>query len=261
MKLRDVFAIVLNSDLTHREVRVWLGYRYFDHHDKGTFVSDGRLGAELGMSESAIQTTRRRLLAKGYLDQTLRGPETAIRRAIIPGEESQETAKQDPAKPTKQDDDVSPVVSAVVSSKPANRIQTIQPNTKPNPPHTPPGGSEWEAFAEGYPERSGGHDWAKAESLWKDNISAGVSASDMLAGMKRYAALMKAEGKVGTRFVKMASNWLDPAERRWTQPYHITESTKAKDDSGDGPPPSVKGGPPNWVLSDREMTDYARTVA
>lgn len=49
----------------------------------------------------------------------------------------------------------------------------------------------------------------------------------------------------------MAANWLDPGERRWTQPYHITESTRAKD--ADGPPASVKGGPPNWVLSDREI--------
>ncbi|MCH8195064.1 MAG: hypothetical protein IIB12_03230 [Chloroflexi bacterium] len=57
--------------------------------------------------------------------------------------------------------------------------------------------------------------------------------------------------KVGTRFVKMASNWLDPAERRWTQPYHITESTKAKDDNGI--PASIKGGPANWVPSDREL--------
>jgi hypothetical protein len=44
-----VFTIVCDPNLTHREVRVWLGYRYFDHRERGTFVSDGRLGAELGM--------------------------------------------------------------------------------------------------------------------------------------------------------------------------------------------------------------------
>ena len=96
---------------------------------------------------------------------------------------------------------------------------------------------------------------AKAECLWLENITAGVSASDMLAGVKRYAALCKAEGKLGTRFVMKASNWLDPAERRWTEPYHITESTTARDDNGI--PASIKGGPANWVLSDREIAAAA----
>jgi len=256
MKLRDVFSIVCDSDLTHREVRVWLGYRYFDHRDCGTFVSDGRLAEELGMSERAVQSTRQRLIRKGYLQQTLRGPETALRRAILPGEGSQKPARQDSQKATKHDDDVSQVVSQVVSQKPADRIQTIQRNT-PNPSHTPPGGSEWDAFAEGYPERSGEQDWAKAKRRWIENTKAGVSASDMLAGVKRYAALCKAEGKVGTRFVKMAANWLDPAARRWKEPFHITECTKSRD--GNGPPASVRGGPPNWVLSDREIAEAART--
>lgn len=142
MKIRDVFTIVCDSDLSHREVRVWLGYRYFDHRDRGTFVSDSRLAEELGMGERAIQGTRKSLMGKGYLKQTLRGPEPALRRAILPGEESQ--------KPAKQGDDVSQVVSQVVSRKPANRIQTIQRNT-PNPSHTPQGGSEWDAFVEVYP--------------------------------------------------------------------------------------------------------------
>ena len=73
----------------------------------------------------------------------------------------------------------------------------------------------------------------------------------MLAGVKRYAALMKAEGKLGTRWVKMAATWLDLAERRWTEPYHITESAATKEDNDI--PASIKGGPANWIESDREV--------
>ena len=73
----------------------------------------------------------------------------------------------------------------------------------------------------------------------------------MLAGAMRYLAFCKAEGKVNTRYVKLASNFLDPAKRRWEEPWPITESTTATDEYVD---PTHK----EWanmvpVLSDREL--------
>ncbi len=110
-------------------------------------------------------------------------------------------------------------------------------------------------FREAYPKRSGEEGWADAERLWEANLTAGVSASDMLAGAKRYALWCEATGKSGTQYVKGASNWLDPSKERWEEPYHIPESTKARD--ANGVPDSFGGAAWVPILSDREIAAAA----
>ena len=131
-------------------------------------------------------------------------------------------------------------------------VRSSTDSTDTTPPNPPEGEGDWEAFKNDYPRRTGEQGWASAKRLWLELLAVGVSASDLVAAVKRYAALMTAEGKIGTRFVMKASTWLDPAERRWFEAYHITESMEAKDDNGI--PASIKGGPPNWILSDREIS-------
>ncbi|MFY1957100.1 replication protein [Achromobacter xylosoxidans] len=83
-----------------------------------------------------------------------------------------------------------------------------------NPP-SPPKGEEGdpEGFADAwaaYPKRQGGNPRASAVKAWKARLRNGVTATEMLAGVRGYAAHCRAESKVGTSFVMMASTFFGP---------------------------------------------------
>lgn len=61
-----------------------------------------------------------------------------------------------------------------------------------------------------YPKRSGGNNKLSAFKAWGARIKQGVKPETMLAGVKRYAALMASEGKIGTSFVKQAATFFGP---------------------------------------------------
>ena len=261
--ITEIFAVLRDCDLSATEVRLWGLYRSYDSKGKGAFVSDSRIAGHMGKSERTVERARASLIEKGFLNQQLRGPGIARYWSVLPAERSDtdgdtssdtsgEASAKDPTHvPTHDPTPVSPTIRMSTGSTGSTD------NTPPNPAD---GEGDWKAFKNTYPQRSGEQGWVAAEQLWKENIAAGVVASDMLAGAMRYAAWCNAEGKAGTHYVLMPANWLHPAKRRWQELWPITESTKANDNC-DGPPASVKGGPANWIPSEREVTNYGSTAA
>ena len=66
-----------------------------------------------------------------------------------------------------------------------------------------------EAWQE-YPKRNGGNPKPSAWKAWNARIKQGVKPEVMLDGVKRYAAFMAADGKVGTSYVKQAVTFFGP---------------------------------------------------
>lgn len=62
-----------------------------------------------------------------------------------------------------------------------------------------------------YPKRAGGADKLGAFKSWQARVREGVDPDVILAGVKRYAAYLKATGKVGTEFVKQAKTFFGPS--------------------------------------------------
>lgn len=69
---------------------------------------------------------------------------------------------------------------------------------------------EFEAAWQAYPKRAGGNSKAAAYKAWKARLKDGVKPEDMLAGVKRYAAYVRATDSTGTRYVKQAATFFGP---------------------------------------------------
>ncbi|WP_447765740.1 hypothetical protein [Enterobacter asburiae] len=80
------------------------------------------------------------------------------------------------------------------------------PKVKFSTDYSPAFEEAWQA----YPKRSGGNNKLSAFKAWNARIKQGVKPETMLAGVKRYAAFMASEGKIGTSFVKQAATFLGP---------------------------------------------------
>ena len=73
---------------------------------------------------------------------------------------------------------------------------------------------EFETAFSLYPPTSEGHSKSDAYRAWRARIAAGVSPDEMIAGVKRYAAYIRASG----RMVKIASTFFGPGEH-WKLPW------------------------------------------
>lgn len=71
-----------------------------------------------------------------------------------------------------------------------------------------------------YPPRAGGNSKADARKAWVARVHAGVEPEDIVAGVHRYAAFCRAEGKVGTAYVKQAATFFGPGEH-WTEDWAL----------------------------------------
>ncbi|HIF2381981.1 TPA: hypothetical protein ACXZJH_003192 [Salmonella enterica] len=80
------------------------------------------------------------------------------------------------------------------------------PKVKSSTDYSPAFEEAWQA----YPKRSGGNNKLSAFKAWNARIKQGVQPETMLEGVKRYAALMASEGKIGTSFVKQAATFFGP---------------------------------------------------
>ncbi len=72
-----------------------------------------------------------------------------------------------------------------------------------------------------YPKRAGGNPKASAYKAWKARLKEGVRPDDMLEGVKRYAAYVRATGNTGTQYVKQAVTFFGPDrhfEESWQTP-------------------------------------------
>jgi len=98
-----------------------------------------------------------------------------------------------------------PTVTLTNNNKPITNNQKIKSTVPPAvAPDYEYGFSEaWEI----YPKRGGGNSKADALKQWKTRRREGVSVEALLAGTRRYAALITATGKERTELVKMASTF------------------------------------------------------
>lgn len=81
--------------------------------------------------------------------------------------------------------------------------------------------NEFEQAWQAYPKRAGGNSKAAAWKAWKARIKDGVTTVEMLAGVNRYAAYVRATGSAGTQYVKQAATFFGPDrhfEESWQAP-------------------------------------------
>ncbi len=83
---------------------------------------------------------------------------------------------------------------------------------------------EFERLWRKYPKRDGGNPKPKALKAWRARVNAGVPHSDLEAGVDRYAAYVRAKGKIGTEFVMQAATFFGPNEN-WAQAWQIDKPT------------------------------------
>lgn len=77
------------------------------------------------------------------------------------------------------------------------------------------------AFAEAwalYPKRGGGNPKLRAQRAWNARIAEGVEPSELIAGVRRYAAWCAAEHKIGSEFVLQAATFFGP-DNRWSEDW------------------------------------------
>ena len=74
----------------------------------------------------------------------------------------------------------------------------------------------WDA----YPKRAGSNSRAAAYKAFCARIASGVSPDDLVAGVVRYAAYVRATGREGSEFVKQGSSFFGPNEH-WLEPWNI----------------------------------------
>lgn len=80
--------------------------------------------------------------------------------------------------------------------------------------------NEFEQAWQAYPKRSGGNNKLSAFKAWNARIKQGVKPEKMLEGVKRYAAFMASEGKIGTSFVKQAATFFGP-DKHFDEPWLV----------------------------------------
>ncbi|AXO73553.1 helix-turn-helix domain-containing protein [Klebsiella variicola] len=93
--------------------------------------------------------------------------------------------------------------------------------------------SEFETAWQAYPKRAGGNSKAAAFKAWNARLKDRVKPEVMLAGVKRYAAYVRATGSAGTQYVKQAASFFGPDR-------HFEESWQA---------PSAPGGGHNGTIA------------
>jgi hypothetical protein len=79
------------------------------------------------------------------------------------------------------------------------------------------GSPEWVEIRSAYPKRKGDHRWPKALVYAGARLREGHSWAEMLAGVKRYAAFVRAEGKEHTPYVKQAATFF--SEKAFLEPW------------------------------------------
>ncbi|MBJ6577877.1 hypothetical protein JJP69_13650 [Enterobacter cloacae] len=90
------------------------------------------------------------------------------------------------------------------------------PKVKSSTDYSPAFEEAWQA----YPKRSGGNNKLSAFKAWNARIKQGVKPETMLEGVKRYAAFMASEGKIGTSFVKQAATFFGP-DKHFDEPWLV----------------------------------------
>lgn len=78
-----------------------------------------------------------------------------------------------------------------------------------------------------YPKREGSNPKNHAYSAWKARLTEGVSAGDMIAGVKRYALFVQAKGSSGTGYVMQAKRFFGTS-REFENDWAVATTPPAK---------------------------------
>lgn len=111
--------------------------------------------------------------------------------------------------------DAAPPTGDSGNDHPSGKNAGKQPATRQD--YSPEFEQSWQA----YPKRAGGNPKATAYKHWKARIADGAMADELLAGVQRYAAFIRATGKEGTEYVKQAATFFGPDrhfEESWSLP-------------------------------------------
>lgn len=85
-----------------------------------------------------------------------------------------------------------------------------------------------------YPKRGGGNSKAAALKAWNARVRQGVPPAEMIAGVERYAAYIRAKNDEGTEYVKQAATFFGPSAHwgeLWVAPAPRGNSRGSKADS------------------------------
>jgi len=121
--------------------------------------------------------------------------------------------------------------SEEIGSTPADSLSTDSLSTDA-PEELRASKSELKGFSEcwaAYPKRSGGNSRREAEKAYRARLKEGASPADLLAGVQRYSAHVRATGKEGTEFVKQASRFFGRGEH-WNEQYDLPGNSSAPAD-------------------------------
>lgn len=91
--------------------------------------------------------------------------------------------------------------------------------------------TEFEEAWKAYPKRAGGNPKPSAWKHWKARLKEGITPDDMLAGVQRYAAYVRATGKTNSEYVKQAATFFGPDHHfaeSWDAPASQQRSTPAQ---------------------------------
>ncbi|GIW55366.1 MAG: hypothetical protein KatS3mg082_1770 [Nitrospiraceae bacterium] len=83
-----------------------------------------------------------------------------------------------------------------------------------------------------YPRRSGGNPKPRAWKAWRARLAEGHAPEAIIAGVKRYAAYIRATGKEGTEYVKQAATFFGPDRaflEDWRPPMQAAQPPPAED--------------------------------
>ena len=86
---------------------------------------------------------------------------------------------------------------------------------------------DFELVWQEYPKRAGGNPKGAAFKHWKARLAEGATPQAILDGVRRYAAFIRATGKLGTEYVKQAATFFGPDrhfEEPWTPPAALNAS-------------------------------------
>ncbi len=86
---------------------------------------------------------------------------------------------------------------------------------------------EFEIAWAAYPRRDGGNSKPAAWRAWSARIRDGVAPNELIDGTKRYATFVRAAGKEGTPYVKMAQTFYGP-DQHWKEPWAIQNGSGPK---------------------------------
>jgi len=104
---------------------------------------------------------------------------------------------------------------------------------KARPPREP---SRFEEFWQVYPRREGGNPRKPAETKFDALVKAGTDPQVMIDAAKKLASDEAARGNIGSRFIPMASTWLN--QQRWSDHAEVAAAEPAP---GDGIEAQLEG--------------------